>query len=294
MIILTILKIIGIVLACIVGLALLLVLLVLFVPVRYQISADGENTAVKAHGKVTWLLGVLTAKADYQDLDIAYKLSLIGIKLKEGSLKDVPEKLEVSTEEGITELEEEQKWEVHQFFGTEEKKEPPKESELEIEMIDISDAVTKPAPGADKKEDFSDKIEKFCEKISSKYEKIRLKLEQTTTILTSEVTKRAVKTIKEQLFHILDHIKPKKIKGFLNFGLEDPANTAIIYGTIDILAESISQGKLIITPEFYQKGLTLDLMFSGRIFLGYLALCALKVFFNQNVRKVVKVVRRVV
>ena len=291
MIILTILKIIGIVLACIVGLVLFIVILVLLAPVRYRLSGAGENTDIRAQGKVTWLLGLLTAAAEYEELDVAYRVSVLGFNLKKGSLKEHPEPKE--KEESASSPEPPRQEETK---PTEEqtKPEPPKEQELQIEMIDISDAVTKPAPGTKEKEDLSDKIDRFCEKISAKYEKFRLKLEQAETILTSEVTKRAVKTVKEQLFHILDHIKPKKMEGFLNFGLEDPANTAIIYGTIDILAESVSRGKLIITPEFYQKGVSMDLMISGRIFLGYLALCALRVFFNRDVRKLVRVIRRVI
>ena len=291
MIILSILKIIGIVLACIVGLVLFIVILVLLAPVRYRLSGAGENTDIRAQGKVTWLLGLLTAAAEYEELDVAYRVSVLGFNLKKGSLKEHPEPKE--KEESASSPEPQSQEETK---PTEEqtKPEPPKEQELQIEMIDISDAVTKPAPGTKEKEDLSDKIDRFCEKISAKYEKFRLKLEQAETILTSEVTKRAVKTVKEQLFHILDHIKPKKMEGFLNFGLEDPANTAIIYGTIDILAESVSRGKLIITPEFYQKGISMDLMISGRIFLGYLAVCALRVFFNRDVRKLVRVIRRVV
>ena len=291
MIILTILKIIGIVLAYIVGLVLFLLLLVLFAPVRYRLSGAGENTDIRAQGKVTWLLGLLTAVAEYEELDVSYRVSVLGFDLKKGSLKDHPEPKE--KEESPTPPASEKKEDIRPVEKTPEP-EPPKEQELQIEMIDISDAVTKPAPGAKEKEDFSDKVDQFCEKMSAKFEKLRLKLEQVETILTSEVTKRAVKTVKEQLFHILDHIKPKKIEGFLNFGLEDPANTAIIYGTIDILAESVSRGKLIITPEFYQKGISMDLMISGRIFLGYLAVCALRVFFNRDVRKLVRVIRRVV
>ena len=100
--------------------------------------------------------------------------------------------------------------------------------------------------------------------------------------------------MKEELFNILNHIKPKKIAGNLNFGLEDPSNTAIIYGTIDILAQAISAGKLIITPEFYQPGISLDMSIHGRIFLGYIVLCALRIVLNKDVRRVIRVIRRVV
>ena len=57
-IILWILKIIGILLAAILGIAVLLVCIVLFVPVRYQIEAESAGTfeSIDAHARFSWLL----------------------------------------------------------------------------------------------------------------------------------------------------------------------------------------------------------------------------------------------
>ncbi len=304
MIILTILKIIGIVLACIVGLVLLLILLVLLVPLRYRFSGEGMNADIQAEGKATWLFGLLTASIQYAEKKLLYRVKIAGISLKKGDLLN-PEKtipVETDMDSQILKTQEDTKAEKAVEYNTAEQTteavsvrteeiigaavpEEPNKTETETEENKKTEK---------EKEDLSDRIERFFEKLSEKYERLINKLEQTEAVLTSKVTARAVKKVKEQLFHILNHIKPKKIAGNINFGLEDPANTAIIYGTIDILAIAMSEGKLIITPEFYQKGISLDMVMQGRILIGYLLVCALRVFFNKDVRRVVRVVRRMI
>ena len=286
MIILSILKIIGIVLACIVGLVLLLVLLVLLVPIRYRFSGDGMNADIQADGKASWLFGLLSASIRFAEKKLLYRVSVAGISLKKGDLlnpeKSVPEETDMETQ--ILKPQKDKK-EEKEAAALEVQNKPEPEAKTEIE---------KEKEKEKEKEDLSDRIEHFFERLSEKYEGLIKKLEQTEAVLTSKVTGRAVKKVKEQLFHILNHIKPKKIAGNINFGLEDPANTAIIYGTIDILAIAMSEGKLIITPEFYQKGISLDMVMQGRILIGYLLVCALRVFFNKDVRRVVRVVRRMI
>ena len=286
MIILSILKIIGIVLACIVGLVLLLVLLVLLVPIRYRFSGDGMNADIQAEGKASWLFGLLSASIRFAEKKLLYRVSVAGISLKKGDLlnpeKSVPEETDL---------------EPQILKPQKDKKEEKKAAALEVQNKpepEVKTEIEKEKEKEKEKEDLSDRIEHFFERLSEKYEGLIKKLEQTEAVLTSKVTGRAVKKVKEQLFHILNHIKPKKIAGNINFGLEDPANTAIIYGTIDILAIAMSEGKLIITPEFYQKGISLDMVMQGRILIGYLLVCALRVFFNKDVRRVVRVVRRMI
>ena len=284
MIILSILKIIGIVLACIVGLVLLLVLLVLLVPIRYRFSGDGMNADIQADGKASWLFGLFSASIRFAEKKLLYRVSVAGISLKKGDFLN-PEKSGSEETDLEPQILKPQK---------DKKKEKEEKEEKEAAALEVRNKPEPEARSEKEKEDLSDRIEHFFERLSEKYEGLIKKLEQTEAVLTSKVTGRAVKKVKEQLFHILNHIKPKKIAGNINFGLEDPANTAIIYGTIDILAIAMSEGKLIITPEFYRKGISLDMVMQGRILIGYLLVCALRVFFNKDVRRVVRVVRRMI
>lgn len=64
-VLLLILKITGIVIACILGLVILAVAAVLFVPVRYKVDADYHGK-LKAHAKLSWL-GIIRGQASYDN-----------------------------------------------------------------------------------------------------------------------------------------------------------------------------------------------------------------------------------
>ena len=102
-ILLLILKIIGIVLAVLVGIVLVALICVLFVPIRYQIKADGklgEKEPVRVKVKVHWLLHIVSAAFSYPEA--AYlKVRLFGINVYDGSKKkDKDEEAEETVEEG--------------------------------------------------------------------------------------------------------------------------------------------------------------------------------------------------
>ncbi|MCC8127166.1 MAG: DUF2953 domain-containing protein [Clostridiales bacterium] len=90
-----VLKIVGIVLLIILGIILLLILLVLLVPIRYRVEGafDGKPAGL---AKVTWLLHLISAKAEYQEaLDVTVRVlgfRVFGMKLPEEAGEDASPK----------------------------------------------------------------------------------------------------------------------------------------------------------------------------------------------------------
>ncbi|MFR1873105.1 MAG: DUF2953 domain-containing protein, partial [Coprococcus sp.] len=84
-IILWILKIIGILLAAILGIAVLLVCIVLFVPVRYQIEAESAGTfeSIDAHARFSWLLYLFSGYFKYQNGEFCWQIRLACKKLNQ-------------------------------------------------------------------------------------------------------------------------------------------------------------------------------------------------------------------
>ena len=85
-VILQILTVIGIVLLCVLGLLLLLLCLVLFVPVRYRLTGhrEGEETVLSV--RVTYLLHLLSARFDYP-VPGSPVIKVCGIKIADGFRK---------------------------------------------------------------------------------------------------------------------------------------------------------------------------------------------------------------
>lgn len=82
-IILAILKIVGILLAVLLGLVLLILLTVLFLPLRYRICAEkhGELKKSTANVSVSWLFGILKVKAGYRNGQISFVPQIFGKKI---------------------------------------------------------------------------------------------------------------------------------------------------------------------------------------------------------------------
>lgn len=103
-VLLLILKIIGIILLILLGLILLILAVVLFVPVRYQVSGSiGEKTTVRI--AVTWLLHVVSWRAAYEEEGFSSQLRIFGITRK-GKKPDDGEPGEDDREDGAEEPEE--------------------------------------------------------------------------------------------------------------------------------------------------------------------------------------------
>lgn len=297
MIFLSILKIIGIVLACIVGFVLLLVLLILLAPIQYKIHSEGENADTLVTGSVKWIFGLATVKFAYLNFTFGYKLKAAGIKILMGKFPDTKrEESELSMKDENPDGSGKSEGSIISSPIKTEKinnKELKRDNEdiPEIEFINIDNSKENNKNNDSKKKS---KVENEKIPFTEKVNDFKEKYEKAKTLLESNVTKKAIKQIKIQFFNLLNHIKPKKIAGKLNFGLEDPANTAIIYGLIGSVTEIISNNRLVVTPEFYQKGVSSDLSINGSIFIGYVLLCFIRLIVDKNVIRLFKTVRRIV
>ena len=86
---------------------------------------------------------------------------------------------------------------------------------------------------------------------------------------------------------ILKHIRPKKISGYVRFGMEDPASTGQLLGAAGILIPLIPE-KLKLIPDFENPCLEADVTVRGRILLFVLLKNGLAVYRNRSVQKVIK------
>lgn len=86
---------------------------------------------------------------------------------------------------------------------------------------------------------------------------------------------------------LLKKVKPSKIEGKVAFGTGDPATTGQILGMIAALYGFIPQ-KLQITPDFEEKKFEGNLHVKGKLRLIHVLVIGLKMFFDKNIRYVVK------
>ena len=298
MIVLQILKIIGIVLACIIGFIILLLLLILFTPLTYKIQAEGENADIKGSA-IARMLGIFAFRLNYADKKADYKATIAGIPVYKGgfgkdeaeAVKEVIEE-ETQPKEPTPEIKSEK--ETVKAEAKAEKPQAKAEKTLIIEEKKAAEEEKEPEPEDASDEEKPGKLEKLKEKVRGIIDKIRSiydKYQKAKYILEAPVTKRAWQFIKARLIDLLNHIRPRSVKGHIDFGFDDPATTAEVYGVAGSVACLIDD-RLIVAPDFDKKGIDLDVEIKGRIFVGYVLLLFLKVWRNKDLKRVRNYIRR--
>ncbi|MCR4625302.1 MAG: DUF2953 domain-containing protein [Lachnospiraceae bacterium] len=131
-----------------------------------------------------------------------------------------------------------------------------------------------------------DKFGKIKEKIISIKDKIKSlnkKKDYLIQMKDNERVRHGVGYAKDKFLLILKRILPKKCAGYVAFGMDDPASTGKILGTVSAFFP-IWGDHFTVVPDFENKRLEVDADVRGRIMLALLVIPALKVWFNKDIK----------
>ena len=308
-----ILKIIGIILAVILGLVLLVICIVLFVPICYRADLHGSGSAkeLTVHAKVSFLFGLIKAVFALEngktDLSVRIAWKKLGdsdpvedkAKDRDGKMPK-PEKKAVMQKSQTIQKEEQQDGTPNRITD--------KAVEDETEKIEKTEQSAKIYPESTEKKqrkkkerkedsDSASKIEQITEKIKCTYRKFCDKINQITEkkdklsdFLTDETHKNAFLKLKNEAFHLLKILKPKKIQGEITFGFEDPSLTGRILAWISMIYPWIGE-HTDITPDFEHRTLSGDLSIRGRLYVITLVVTAIRLILSKAVRRSFKDIR---
>ena len=256
-VLLLILKIIGIILLILLGLILLILAVVLFVPVRYQVSGSiGEKTTARI--AVTWLLHAVSWRAAYEEEGFSSQLRIFGITRK-GKKPDDGEPGEDDREDGAEEPEErsaadalltdgEQKTDgiltdgeqgEAERFDERQAKEPDPAEHKELEQA--NPAVRRKRRGGLVRRIW-ERIRAFFAGLVRKLRQLRAgikealkKIKDVRTFLTDERHREVLPLIFTELKYLLTHFKFRRIRTDLTFYMGDPALTGQVRGGLCVL-----------------------------------------------------------
>lgn len=296
-ILLGIAKVIGIVLAAVLGLLLFLFFIILFGPVGYEAQGQAEETK-KGEARISWFWFVIRYKIRYDSQNkIWWKLRILGIPIfssekrqkkeianqrkrvakrqKESSGKETFEKGKNSLKEALP-------------VG---KEKIPKNRELEATEYGKEN---KPSSIwkkiSEKIKNIRNKIKEIPQKLLRLRDNGKQALERFQEIreyFLGERNKEVIKGILAALKKMGCHILPNRLLGRVEFGLEDPYQMGQILAVLGVLMP-IYQDKLEVYPDFEEEKLKGDFSCKGRIIPGYLLFYLLKLLFNKEVRRVIK------
>lgn len=140
-------------------------------------------------------------------------------------------------------------------------------------------------------------ILEFPGKLKKKLTNIRLtfrgfydKIKRWRTLWNEESTLAALHFLTEKGRKLIRHVLPRKIRGSITFGCEDPALTGQILGAVAIAYPLYGKG-VAVYPRFEEKILEGQLQMKGRIVVACLLWQAWKIYRNPDVRKTLKKIR---
>lgn len=283
-ILLTILAVIGIVLLCIVGVILLLAFLLLFFSVRYKADIAYFDNEYKIQVRAAWLWGVLAYRLYMKKGEFSNGLSIFGIRLrrkedagKEKKRKEKKKEL-IHQEESLGKNNQDNDTDTVSAMEIGKAEESRNTESIEsTEYVDHSKKTKK----AEKKK------KKKKSKISGRrefFKGITHKLKAIIEFLKNEDNKEVFRFIKSRFLEVLEHSKPKSIKGNLTIGFDDPSLTGQALGGLGILFAYLGKG-IQITPDFEHKVLKGRLIVKGRIRLFNLLIIGWKCYRNKKLKK---------
>jgi len=305
-ILVSILRIIGIILLVMLGIALVLILLVLFVPVRYRVYASISDEQ-EAYAKVRWLMRIFGIDVCYAKKQLCVKVRLFWFF----SLQILPSKPKVEKQKAGKHSKKSASNPVknsEQPAGLNPVMESKPSSSTLISKSEAPDTVrVKTSNDFSKQPETKEKSNKFsiihkiqaiikklkytissiCDKITN----IKNQADYYMELLQREQTKQAFSLCKGELMRILRHIVPRKISGEFVLGMEDPASTGQIYG-IYCASMMLHNNRVRLIPDFDHKILKGHVHIKGRIRLITFVYVAVKMILDKNIRNLIKTLKQ--
>lgn len=307
-ILLLILKITGIVIACILGLVILIVAAVLFVPVRYKADADYHGK-FKAHAKLSWL-GMLRVLVSY-DEELAIKVKALFITIySNDDNKEKSSKHKKSEKKKSKQTEEKNIFSVNDEEATKltENEEKPQikmaesVNEIKEDVQDTKEAVSEDESGNTQNKRFFDKVKDKCfviytkikeiiklvkntvKKVSGAADRLKEKVNEAKEFVTDEDNKAFFHFLVEQLKILIKVIRPKKYRINARLGFEDPATMGKVLAYISIFY-GMSGADLSLEPVFGENIKEGSIFLKGNICIFSVLVIALRVYRNEQFKK---------
>lgn len=271
LIVLKVLKILGFVLLGIIVFALLLLLFVLFAPVRYKAKGSYSGEKPVLYLKVSWLFRLVYFSFDINRSDKT-SLRILGISTKKKVKKKTKESDSYYDDDEI-----EKNWdeEDSKTFPDNEVKETEK-AEESIEHLKTKEIEYAPEEENDtvQNNSFYDKIKKYVE------------------LYKTDEFKKAYALCKDKIIKLLKHILPGRWNITCDYSFDDPATTGSVLGFVSVLYPFISK-HIDVTTDFGKPHIDAKGYAIGHICIAKVLILGGMVYFNRNIKKIIRLIKEV-
>lgn len=268
-VLLTILKVIGIILLVLLGLLVFVCAALLFIPVRYsaQFVADGS---VSFGFTASWCLRIVKLQKKMSEQEI--HLSLFGWKIGKKKKK----KKEKNTGQGRS-------------GGPDASEEPAGDggARADQDQQNPESHQTKSHQNTEKQAKARGKTRNPGKK--SLFKKKSFSFDGISSIITfirDGDNKRGMQKIKKELLVLFRYLKPSYVRGHLYFGTGDPCTTGWVLGLISLLPAAYTEG-IDIVPDFLQKKLDAEIYAKGKVHLFYFLRMFVRGYMDADIKTLI-------
>ena len=298
LVLVTIAKVIGILLAVLVIVA----LAILFAAVRYcgKISFDDK----KAQISIRWLGVVLRVPILITEKDLQWKVRVFGVPIlrsdgahkkrrsKKSSAPKAQKRKAEKAAETVQKTQESSKQEKKALSVNLEKSPTAPEQEKQIAPKQTTDqreeqSAFRQADEREKKPRGIRQLFLWLQNVIKIVRKMKKKVhsvQDLVDILRSDAGKAFICIVKENVIHLWKQIHPRRMRGKVIFGTGDPCSTGELLGVLVLFYAWYGNGVQII-PDFEQKRIEGNVSFRGRIRMITLICIAWRIIKNKDGRK---------
>lgn len=298
LVLVTIAKVIGILLAVLVIVA----LAILFAAVRYcgKISFDDK----KAQISIRWLGVVLRVPVLITEKDLQWKVRVFGVPIlrsdgahkkrrsKKSSAPKAQKRKAEKAAETVQKTQESSKQEKKALSVNLEKSPTAPEQEKQIAPKQTTDqreeqSAFRQADEREKKPRGIRQLFLWLQNVIKIVRKMKKKVhsvQDLVDILRSDAGKAFICIVKENVIHLWKQIHPRRMRGKVIFGTGDPCSTGELLGVLALFYAWYGNGVQII-PDFEQKRIEGNVSFRGRIRMITLICIEWRIIKNKDGRK---------
>lgn len=295
-VILLILKIIGIVLLSLLGIALFLLALALLVPIRYRIYGEhGEE--VQIGGSLHWLLHLVKVSVSFQKKEWDYGIFLCGFRLplpgKNPQKPDAKEPDEAgSDEKGLREADTGET-DLQKTDSGEGRRQKANTGEAGPQGADTGETDLREADSGSEtsgeKASLVTRIRKAVGNALNRVKELSQKIAEIKSLLTDETNQKSMSFVFAELKYLLRHSRFRRIRTDLVLSLGDPAATGMGLGALSLFPV-IYQKEIKIYPDFEAEKAYVEGYYEvkGHIRLVHAVISLFRLWKKREFRKTVK------
>ena len=276
-----ILSILGILLLILLGIALVVILLVLFFPVCYKMSGKKNAEEMQFAAKIKWLFGLVRVSYSYPvpgkllakvlfftvyDSSAEKKNSAPGEDTHTAPNKDITTLLSDDTDMAKTDTATDTEASANAKTSVEENT-PGPQQETSGKLAGFFEKIRYT-------------IRKICDKIKYILENISFYRE----LWNDPDTKGLLQHVGKRIGHILKRLRPRKLKMNARIGTGSPDTTGYLYGIYGMILPKLGKG-VCITPDFEQAILEGDFKASGHFTIACVLFHSVRLLMDKRLQQ---------